>query len=237
MSLLAVIAGSGEPVVVVRAVDLPGTSGAYVSTPDAAALDITGDVALVWCGSLTDWTPAAVNSLVGKFVTAGDQRSYLLSVATSGTLQLNSSAGGTSGTAIAVNSTAATGFTNGTTHWVALAIDVDNGSGGKSTTFWTSDDGVTWAQLGSTVTTAGTTSIHAGTAPLTVSGINAGTANQVTGVCQRAQVWSGSGFDTTGPLGSLVADMNPNESAGVSPWTGSDGLAYTVNGAAGLVVL
>jgi hypothetical protein len=42
---------------------LPGASGDYVSTPDAAALDITGDLDLRVRVAMDDWTPAAESIL------------------------------------------------------------------------------------------------------------------------------------------------------------------------------
>lgn len=47
-------------------------------------------------------------------------------------------------------------------------LDVDNGAGGRSAQFFTSDNGTNWTQLGSTVTAAGTTSIFNSTSKLEI---------------------------------------------------------------------
>jgi len=136
-----------------------------MTTPDAAALDVTGDIDLRARVALTDWTPATANSLISKYVTTGNQRSYRLNVATDGTLQLTWSASGTAASG-AVGSSVATGLADGATKWVRATLDVDNGASGNTTRFYLSDDGVNWTQLGSAIVNAGVTSIYAGTATL-----------------------------------------------------------------------
>jgi len=55
----------------------------------------------------------------------------------------------------------ATGFapTAGETLWLRVTLDVDNGGGGYTVTFFSSADGNTWTQRSQTVTAAGTTSV------------------------------------------------------------------------------
>jgi hypothetical protein len=52
-------------------------------------------------------------------------------------------------------------FTSNTEGWVRVVLDVDNGSAGNDVKFYTSTDAITWTQLGTTITTAGVTSIAA----------------------------------------------------------------------------
>jgi len=170
---------------------LPGVTGNYASTPDAAALDITGDITLVSKATLVDWTPAANNALVGKYNTTGDLRSYLLFINPTGNVCFNWSTTGAVGTAIAVVSTATTGFENGTTNYVAATLDVDNGASGRDVKFFLSDDGVTWTQLGSTVTSAGVTSIYSSSTPQEIGSYNAGGASPAKGKFYRAQILNG----------------------------------------------
>lgn len=198
--------------------NLPGTSGHYASTPDAAALDVTGDIDIRVYVAMDDWTPATDSCVLAKYNTTGNQRSYNLHVLNTGALNLQWSNDGT--TQITKTSTATTGFTDGTAHWVRATLDVDNGSGSNVVTFYTSEDGTTWTQLGNTVTTAGTTSIFNSTSVLELGARNSGTAANTAGKIFQAQVRNGI-------AGTIVA----NPVAGTSSITDSTGLTWTINGA------
>lgn len=185
---------------------LPGITGNYASTPDAAALDITGDITIVAKVTTSDWTPAISFIPIGKNNTT-TQRSYHLAVITTGELRLTWSTTGSD--APLETSTVATGFADGSTHWIAGTLDVNDGSGNHVVKFWTSDDGTTWTQLGTTVTTAGTTSIWAGTEPLTIGGVVSGTSSLLTGTVHRAQIYSGvRDFSGTPSGGTLAFDAD-----------------------------
>jgi hypothetical protein len=203
----------------VDAVYLPGTSGAYASTPDSAGISVTGDIDIRAKVALDDWTPAAAAWIFSKANLAGTERSYGLSVNTTGVLQMNWSADGS--TLTTKSSTVATGFTDGTAHWVRVTLDVDNGAAGNTVTFYTSEDGSTWTQLGSTVVTAGTTSIFNGNTALEISGRTAGTQNWLIGSFFEGQIRDGIG-------GTVVA----NPVAGTSGITDSAGNTWTLNGGA-----
>jgi hypothetical protein len=191
---------------------LPGVSGNDATTPDAAVLDITGDIDLRCKVALDDWTPAAVSILISKASNVATNRSYRLEVTTTGELRIATSPDGTSGAEISSTSTVATGITDGTIKWVRATLDVDDGSGNRVAQFFLSDDGTNWTQLGTTVTTAGTTSIFGGSASLRIGSI--GTANLARGKFFRAQVLDGIGgtvaFDAdfeTGITSLLQADF------------------------------
>jgi len=179
---------------------LPGVGGNSASTPDSAALDITGDLDLrVKVAALDDWTPSASTTLLAKYGASGN-RSYLLSVyPASGNLVLNWTVDGTSGNELVKISTVATGITDGSTKWVRAVLDVNNGASGHDVLFYTSDDGTTWTQLGTTVTTAGTTSVYASTQLLEIGQWN--TNNPARGKFFRAQVLNGIG-------GTVAFDAN-----------------------------
>ncbi len=200
---------------------LPGTSGSYVSAPDAASLDITGDIDLRVQVALNDWTPASVNVLMAKLQTAG-QFSWYFYVGTDGKLVLIHYADGT--TARSAQSTVGTGLTDGTAKWVRATLDVDNGSSGRDVKFWMSDDGSSWTQLGTTVTTSGTSSIYSGTSQLEIGSYLAGGGLNAAGKFYRAQVYNGIG-------GTLVADADFR-----LPWSDrhrdSAGNTWTLNGSA-----
>ena len=146
---------------------LDGT-GDYASTPDAAALDITGDIDIRIDLAMTDWTPASQQVLVAKWNTTGDQRSYILGVNTNGTLYFGLSTDGASGTEVFATSSVAPTPVNG-----RLSLRADRNSG--VVTFYTSVDtdltGASWVTLGTNQNAAGT--MFASTATLRV-GIDSG---------------------------------------------------------------
>lgn len=168
---------------------LPGTTGNYASAPDSSALDITGDIDLRVKVSLTDWTPSTAQTIMAKYVEGGNQRSYSFGVSTTGTLSLVWTADGAS--VIAKESTVVTGITDGTTKWVRVTLDVNNGASGNNVEFYTSDDGITWTKLGATVTTSGITSLFSGTASLEFGSINNGTKSNSSPTIYRAQIRNG----------------------------------------------
>lgn len=158
---------------------LPAVSGNYASTPDTVANSIATDQGLICRAALTDWTPAAVQTLVAKWNTTGNQRAIALSVNTDGTLNLSWSADGT--VVISKNSTVATGIADLGIKYVWASLRVNNGAAGNDVKFFLSDNGTTWTQLGTTVTTAGTTAVFNSTAGLEVGSISGGTAQLASG--------------------------------------------------------
>lgn len=198
---------------------LPGASGDYASTPDAASLDIVGDIDIRCYVALDDWTPAAESTLVAKYTATGNQRSYALAVTATGALIFRWSEDGTaekSETSSATVSAAA-----GEAIWVRATMDVDNGSSDAAVNFYTSTDGSTWTALGATQLNGATTSIFASTAVLELGGQTLGTANRLAGKIFEAQVLSGiAGTSVAHPIPTLtsIGDDTPR--------------TWTVNGAA-----
>jgi hypothetical protein len=180
------------------------TAGNGASTPDSAALDITGDIDIKAKVTLTNWTNPSLQWIAAKFE-GTTQRSYLLAIATDGRIAFYTSPNGTSASQIIGASTVATGVSNGATKWVRATLDVDNGSSQRVYKFYLSDDGTTWTQLGTTVTTAGTTSIFNSTAPLEIAPNFTTTApnGQLTGIVHSVIIENG--FDGAG---SVVFDAN-----------------------------
>ena len=168
-----------------------GVNSNYASTPDAAALDITDDIDIRVKVALDDWTPATEMNLVAKYNTTSNQRSYLLRVVSSGVLRAFTSTNGSNN--VQYDSTVATGIADGATKWVRFTLDVDNGSSGKTAAFYLSDDGTNWTQLGTDVTSAGTTSIFNSTAILETGSSNTGTTAPAKGTFYRAQILNGIG--------------------------------------------
>jgi len=200
---------------------LPGTAGAYASTPDAAALDITADIDVRVHAALDDWTPAATQILAAKWTTVADQRSWAFGVNTDGTLLLEWSEDGTAATLGTESSSVAPTVANGAKLWLRATLDVDNGAADADITFYTSADGVTWVQLGATQTNGATTSIFSSSAVLEIGSRVSGTVEPAAGRIFEAVVYDGiAGTAVAHPIATvaLLADATP--------------LTWTVNGTA-----
>jgi len=200
---------------------LPGVNSNYLSIPDSAALDITSDIDIRWYGAMDDWTPASASTLIGKW--DGALRSFTVRINADGTISFFWSADGTASNS--ATSTAPTGVTDGTFKWIRATLDVDNGASGKTVTFYTSDNGTSWTQLGTAVTTAGTTSIYASALSVTIGNDN-NNANPLAGKVYRAQILNGIG-------GTTVLDVNiatDYKSSNLDTFTATTGQTVTVNG-------
>lgn len=167
---------------------LPGVASNSMSVPDEAALDITGDIDLRAYISLDSWTPSVVQRIINKDDGASN-RSYFFRVETDGKLRLFVDDDGTS-TGLTNTSTVATGFADGSSHWIRGTFDLDNGSGNSEMKFFTSEDGATWTQLGTTITGSVLSGIYSGSANAFVGSGNNG-FEPMAGKFYRAQVLDG----------------------------------------------
>ena len=206
---------------------LPGASGDYFSTPDSVANSITGDIDIRVKVALDDWPPVATTTLMGK-VKNTSNRAYFFDVVSLNKLYFATSTDGSSGAQVAAISTATVPFSNGESGWVRVTRDVDNGAGGNDTTFYTSQDGISWTQLGDVVTVAGTTSIVNNDSPVEIGSGFLGTSQVVEGKIYSAQVYNG--ID-----GTLAVDFNAGDYATGSTWASSEtGETWTINGNASI---
>lgn len=215
---------NGALVGISNVIDLPGTSGNYASTPDSAAVSITGDIDIRVQVALDDWTPSAAQELVTKW--GGAQNAFVFRLLTDGSLAFFAApdlgAGKFSVTPVA--------FADGAAGWVRVTLDVDNEAVGNDVKFYTSADGVTWAQLGSTQTTALMTSITDTTATVVIGSQSDGVTGMLAGTVYYAEIRNGIG-------GSVVAkfDATAQTVRGIrtpSSWTATTGEVWTVNGTA-----
>lgn len=185
---------------------LPGTSVSFASTPEKASLDILGDIDLRARIDPYAWVSTTFMQIIGKRNASGNQISYGMRLdKTTGFLTLGWSANGS--TEITVASTVPVPGVVGTPLWVRATLDVDDGAGGKTVTFYTSSDGVTWTMLGAAVNSAGTTSIFASTTLLLI-GARSDTATPLpfTGKIYQALVYNGI-------AGTQVASFNANDTS------------------------
>lgn len=203
---------------------LNGSTTSYASTPDAAALDITSDIDLRTEIELADWSSTLSQTLISKWDAPGGQRSYMLRVFNN-QLVIGWSTDGVTELFAAVVAPA------GMPRRVALraTLDVDNGAGGYTATFyWSSSITGPWTQFG-TVTGVGVTSIFGGTAHLQTGTYDATSATiryPAAGTGLRYEVRSGVG-------GTVVA--NPDftiQTPGATSFTDGAGRVWTVPAAA-----
>lgn len=200
------------------AVVLNGVAPGRAFTPDAASLDIVGDLDVRVHVALDDWTPATTQAVIGKWAGSGT-RSWLFQVLTTGQLRLVWSvdgAGSLSGT-----SSIAPTVANGDDLWIGVKFDVDNGAGGRTARFYTGTDGFVWNQLGADVVGAGVTSIFSGSAALEVGSNTNGTLDRLAGRVFYAEVRNG--ID-----GTIVASPDFAQAPGTTSFVDDQGNVWTV---------
>lgn len=207
---------------------LTGISGDYASTPDAASLDVIGDIDLRADVTLDSFATGADQTLIAKWTNAADQRSYRLMVDATGALQINWSTTGADTLTRLSTDILVPG--PGRRLAVRATLDVDDGGGNHVATFYTGPSIIgPWTRLGSPVVTAGTTSIFASTAILEVGSTNVGTAERAVGIVHAAEVYDGIS-------GSLAADpVFAGEAASTTNFVDSSGNTWTVNGTAEII--
>lgn len=202
-----------------------GPGVAYIETADKAVLDLTGDLDIRIDMEMLSWTPQAADAIVlaSKYLTTGDQRSWLVRLMQTGRINLAWSTDGTLAARIDVSSPEPLPLANGR-QAVRVTLDVNNGAGGYTVTWYTAPTiGGSWTQFAQTVTTAGTTSVHSGSGALTVGGLSGNVTSGFTVVPDYAYGrWYG--FELrNGIAGTLVADLDPTgRTPGDTTW--SDGL-------------
>lgn len=232
VSLWADISGNSA----VNVLCLNGAGNNYGSAPNSAALQITGDIDLRAELMAVSWTPSSPAYLVSKWLTTGTgPNSYTLGVLTTGKLELAWSSTGSN--TLTADSTVAVGFSAYATGWIRGTLAVSSGT----VTFYTSPDGVTWTQLGSTVV-SGATSINSNTTAITLGGLNA-TNSLLVGNLYRAQIYNGingtlvfdANFATASKLAATFTESSTNAATVTINTSGSQGAR--ISGARDLVQL
>lgn len=133
------------------------------TTPDTAALDITGDLDLRWEGEAS-WFEGGAQMLIGKWGVAGN-RSYHLRLQ-DGSLFLHITTDGTTG------QVCWWGLPSQLPTRAALrgTIDVDNGASGNTVRlYWATSIAGPWTQFSGDIVTSGTVSIFSSSAPLSIA--------------------------------------------------------------------
>lgn len=206
---------------------LPGIGNNNLSAPDSVGLSVTGDLDIRVKVRLDDWGAPVSKGLNGKDAASNRSWIFWLDATTARPRLYWSPDGTTSPFVVATTSPAAT---DGVTWlWYRVTLDVDNGAGGNDVTFYTSLDGtddpdaVTWVQLGATITTAGTTSIFDGTAPVYWGTYDGGSASLKGGI-RAGAIYNGIGGTKVGSV-DLTVPVGPRYRDG-------QGNVWTLNGSA-----
>lgn len=201
---------------------LDGDPATYASTPDHPSLDITGDID-VRIEAATDWQRPGQWTIVGKWGETEGDWSWVLRL-TSSVLNFSWSATGVDATtrfaAIPVP-----GDLQGRAA-LRVTLDVDNGSGNSTVTFYQADSiSGPWTMISQVDTTTGVSSIHASTASLRIAPyyINPAGAERlpIAGRVYRAEVRSGiDGTVVASPdfTAQTPGTLSFTDSAG-RPWT------------------
>jgi hypothetical protein len=200
-----------------------GANGIRCSTADKAALAIIGDIDVRIDIEPTRWrgfgSRNSHNMLLASKGVVG-QRSWAFFLREDGTIAFQwAPTGVNSVTAI---STVSVGVTTGRLA-VRAFLDVDNGSSGRTVTFYTAPTITgTWTMLGTPVTTAGVTAIFASTGVVELGTINNGAAPTTALVNGHNYVGRIFGFQIYNSSAALVANANfDGQTSGISSF--SDG--------------
>jgi hypothetical protein len=205
--------------------ELSGSAADYASTADKAGLDSFTGIDIIACVAFATWTPAAANTVIGKYESLGNQRAYRLEVLGTGNLALGLSDLGTAVTT--GNSGAATGFVAGTRRWIRSTWRASDGRA----QFFTADSPVgtvpaVWTQQLGTDQTVALASLFDSSSPLMIGRQQTvATPNPATGKVYR--VIMKSSID-----GTTVADFNPAGRVGQTSWDDAYGNTWALAGAA-----
>lgn len=210
--------------------DLTGSFTDAATTPDAAAIDITGDIDVRFDATLQNWTgyTGTVNTvhMIGKFDLAAGTKSWFLATR-NGLLYFEWSANGTD--VLSALSTAPPPVLSNGRQAIKVTMDVDNGASGRTITFYTAPTMAgPWTMLGSPVVQAGATSIYNSAIALRIGQATGVGFTSPLGRVNSAEVRSGIG-------GSLAASPDFNaQTDGTTSFTDSAGRLWSLAGAASI---
>lgn len=199
---------------------LGGSVANYITTPDSAGTSVTGDIDVRIDVTLEYWRGVRTD-LAGKYGAAG-QRSWGLELVADGTIRFTWSADGTA--IVQVASTIPVPWPQRNRVTLRATLDVNNGAGGYTVTFYYSTDQGTsgeWTQLGdAVVTTAGTTSIFNSTAATVFGAVNSTSSGVQAGRLHAGAVLSGiAGTIVADPDVRPEARLTTSFSDGTNTWT------------------
>lgn len=200
---------------------LPGGRSGRAATPATSALDITGDLDVRIDATLPSWAPSDFWELAGRWNVTSAQRSWRLLLG-GGRVWLSWSPDSSS--LLQVGSAADLLPVRSGRMAVRVVLDVNNGSGGRTITFyWAPTIAGPWTQFDQVVE-SGTTSIAASTAPLYIGDISGLGYDSAIGKVHAFELRDGIG-------GTVVADPDfAAQTPGVASFADSAGRTWTIQG-------
>lgn len=200
---------------------LAGGATDNATTPNSAALTITGDIDIRARVAPTAYTGS--QTIFGKN-DAGAARCYWLYLS-GGSVILAWRESGT-GTPRGVTLAPTTAFTAGVPQWIRITLDVNNDIGGYTGTLFTSTDGVTWTLNSTYIRTTLPTLITAGTSACSI-GMDVLGTQIFTGKIYNVQIYNGIN-------GTLAGSFDADDAAigATSVVSSATGETYTCNGTA-----
>jgi hypothetical protein len=197
-----------------------GVASNFMSTPNAVANQITGDIEIIAKINTTSFS--ADQAIFTKASTSGTTFGYNLFVNASGGLSFAYNPMGAVGSRITSASTASlasAGYAINTTFWIKANRNSTTGD----IMFYTSSDGVTYIQLGTTISTS-PANMYNSTESLIVGAWN-GILHLFQGQIYRATISNSIG-------GAPVVDFNPssyNQATSQTSWVSATGETWTLN--------
>jgi hypothetical protein len=225
----------------IGATDVNATQSIYVDTLVQGTLpfvDPPTDLEVTISARRDDgWRPAGDETLVAKYTTTGDNRSWRVSLdadgggdpARAGRPYILWSPDGTLASAVSAFADERAPIDPDGRVTLRVFLDTDNGAGGWTVTFETMDETGAWVPLGNPVSGSGTTSLDVNSVNFTVGGYNAGGAERFTGRVYSLQIRDGR----TGPL--MVDTDFTSQVAGDPSFTDDLGNVWTIHPPAELV--
>ena len=209
--LPVVISAGTEPYVEVKS----DARGWGVSSTNAGTelleLDLRVDVAL------DDWSSSATpSSLISRSSDGAGRTCWRLYLDYGGTPKLEWSEDGTT-KKVATHPTAYAwgSFPAASRRWLRATLKCDNGASGHEVKFYTSSDGITWTQSGTTVTGAGVTSIFTyATQPIEIGSVGAAAGSVVAGNVNKPgkgkyyAAYAATAIDGANRCPALIRDCN-----------------------------
>jgi plastocyanin len=187
----------------------------YPATQQAGDLDVRAWV------TLDDWTPSSEEVIVARYDNSGgaNERSWAFLVTAAGLLQCYLSVDGT--TAYTYYSSAGPGYTDGDDHWVRFVYDSASGD----VVFYTSEDSVSWVQLGTTVTGSAVGGLYDADADFQLGARSAGSlTSDMHGTVHEIRIVDGSEVSSVPTRDNVGADMGTS-------WSTQSGNLYVDAGA------
>lgn len=203
---------------------LPGGGGNHISTPHAAALNVTESLEIRVDARIADWTQTN-NNFISKYLTTGNQRSWRFGLAGAGNLRFGRSTDGAN--FFNTDSTAALPVAAGERAAVRMVFIGNNGADEHVVTFYHGPSVLgPWTQLGDEIVTAGAQTIFASTADVEIGSSSGGTSH----VLVEADIYA---IDVVDLFETPVTVANPRfqlQTPGAGSFADAAGNTWTMNG-------